>query len=785
MKFIVTLLTASCLFLGNQSQGQSTDTLRANRPWNAQWIGLNNPLDKGTSYGVYYFRKSIVLSSKPSTFIIHVSADNHYKLYVNGQMVSVGPARGSFYNWNYETVDIGKYLTAGKNTIAALVWNEAEFRPEYQLSLRTGFIVQGNTAAEEILNTNNTWKCVEDKAFTPVWGYFLAINGQNVDMNKTVRDWNSTTLDDSKWPAAENLFAGQPKGLSDGFGYGLVPSQLPAMEMTYQPITIIRKVNGMAPATALNLPLTIPANKTVIILLDQTVETNAYPTIKFSGGKGAGLSLGYAEALYDKGSHFSRKSNRNEVEGKEFRGLTDSLISNGSAGQSYTSLNFRTFRYIRLIVQTTDDPLVIDSLYGTFTAYPFKAEAEFKSDDPEIKQILDIGWRTARLNAYDNYFTGQYYERLQYIGDARIQALISYYYSNDDRLTRNALDQMDQSRLPEGVTLSRYPTQSTQIIPTYSLLYIGMLHDYLMYRNDTAFIKDKLTGERAILGFFSKYQGADGSLQHTPYWNFVDWTDSKDWDFGSPPKSADGGSSIIDMHLLMAYQWAAEMEASVGMKVYAELYRRKAEQLKQTIKRKYWDEGKMLYADTKDKATFSQHANALALLTDVVNDADKPAFSKRLISDSSLTKCSLYFSYYLHEALVKGGLGDDYQDWLGPWRSSIKMGLTTWAEEPNLNTTRSDCHAWGSSPNIEFFRTVLGIDSYAPGFAKIKIEPHLGKLTNVSGEIPHPNGKVSVSYALKHNKWSVAIWLPENTTGVFIWKGTTRTLNPGKNLFVM
>jgi len=464
-------------------------------------------------------------------------------------------------------------------------------------------------------------------------------------------------------------------------------------------------------------------------------------------------------------------------------GLTDSLISNGTTGQTYTSFLFRTYRYLQLIVQTGNEPLVIDSLYGTFTAYPFKAGAVFNSDNAEIKQILDIGWHTARLNAFDNYFTGQYYERLQYIGDARIQALIAYYYSNDDRLTRNALNQMDESRLPEGVTLSRYPTQSTQIIPTFSLLYIGMLHDYWMYRNDSAFIKDKLTGERAILGFFSKYQDADGSLQYTPYWDFVDWTDGKNWNFGAPPKSTDGGSSIIDMHLLWAYQWAAEMESKMGMKIYAGLYKQKAEQLKQTIRRKYWDSGKMLYADTKDKTTFSQHANALALLTGVVREADKLTFSKRLVADNTLTKCSIYFDYYLHEALIKGGLGDDYMNWLDPWRASIKIGLTTWAEEPDLNKTRSDCHAWGASPNVEFFKTVLGIDSYAPGFSKIKIAPHLDKLTKVSGEIPHPNGKVAVSYVLKHDKWKVAISLPQNTSGIFLWKGKTYKLNGGNNSF--
>jgi hypothetical protein len=69
------------------------------------------------------------------------------------------------------------------------------------------------------------------------------------------------------------------------------------------------------------------------------------------------------------------------------------------------------------------------------------------------------------------------------------------------------------------------------------------------------------------------------------------------------------------------------------------------------------------------------------------------------------------------------------------------------------------------------FRTVLGIDSDSPGFKVIKVEPHLGTLTHASGEIPHPNGKVGVSYQLKKNVWSIEIILPDNTKGYLIWKG--------------
>lgn len=778
------LLAILNLFYIQSGHSQSKAAETVNRPWNTNWIAAPN--DDGAGYGVYYFRKSINLAAKPVSFIIHVSADNRYKLYVNGTLVSLGPARGDTYYWNYETVDLAPYLTAGKNVVSALVFNEARFRPEAQISVRTAFIIQGNSSNEEILNTNNTWKCMRDAGHQPVPGYFFAASkGEMVDMNQTIKgDWTAISYDDSTWPGAVKVLDGKLKGMSWGVDWALVPSSLPAMEMTYQRIIKLRSAIGMSfPSTfpEKKTSVTIPANTTIALLLDQTFETNAYVTLNFSGGKDAGISLGYAESLFEKGSKGTRKGNRNEVEGKDFVGRKDSLIADGSAGQSFTTLNFRTYRYIRLFVQTKNQPLIIDDLYGTFTGYPFKRAAVFNTDNTEINQILDIGWRTARLNAWETYTDCPYYEQLQYIGDTRIQALISYYNTSDDRLARNALTLMDHSRITEGVTRSCYPTRGTQIISTFSLWYICMLHDYWMYRNDSDFIKNKLMGERAVLDFFSKYQQPDGSLKDTPYWAFVDWAGNLAGDV----KDADGSAAIYDLQLLWAYQWAAEMEAKIGLQDYARIYNQKAAQLKATIQRKYWDPVKKLYADTKEKTGYSQHVNSLAILTGMVSNVDMPAVVNGLLNDKSLTQCTVYFKYYLNQALIKAGMGNNYMSWLGIYRENIAMGLTTWAEYSDISSSRSDCHAWGASPSIEFFRTVLGIDSYAPGFAKIKIEPHLGTLTNVSGDIPHPDGKVSVSYQLQNSKWQINISLPGKTSGILVWKTKIYLLKSGVNSFLI
>ncbi|HVS97672.1 MAG TPA: alpha-L-rhamnosidase C-terminal domain-containing protein, partial [Puia sp.] len=519
---------------------------------------------------------------------------------------------------------------------------------------------------------------------------------------------------------------------------------------------------------------------TATLLVDQGFLTNAYPHLRMSGGAGATVSLTYAEALY---SRLPVKGNRSEVEGKFIVGRKDSILADGRQGQEFTTLSWRTFRYLQIRVVTGDQPLAFDDLYNVFTGYPFEQHAKLETADPQIGKMLEIGWRTARLCAVETYMDCPYYEQLQYIGDTRIQALVSLYNSGDDRLVKNAIEQLDESRLPEGVTLSRYPSRTPQLIPTFSLWWIGMLHDYWMYGRDTAFAMDKLPGERQVLDYFHRFQREDGSLRGVPYWAFTDWVDHPGWESGMAPAGADGSSSVLDLQLLWAYQLAAEMEARSGLREYASAYRQRALQLKRTIRAKYWVAARGLLADRPEKDLFSQHANALAILTGVAKGAEAKAVARRLLSDTGLAQASIYFKYYLHQALIRAGYGNDYLQWLGKWREDIAMGLTTWAEMSDVSASRSDCHAWGASPNIEFFRTVLGIDSDAPGFTDIRVEPHPGELRDLSGEMPHPNGTVTASYRLEAGKWTMAIGLPPGTKGHLIWHGAQYALKAGMNHF--
>src|SRR4029079_11562210 len=85
----------------------------------------------------------------------------------------------------------------------------------------------------------------------------------------------------------------------------------------------------------------------------------------------------YAEELVDaKG----QKGNRNEIDGRTLHGVHDVFIADGGSHRRFTSLYWRSFRYIQLDVTTRDQPLRVHDLHGVFTAYPFVERGRFASD---------------------------------------------------------------------------------------------------------------------------------------------------------------------------------------------------------------------------------------------------------------------------------------------------------------------------------------------------------------------------------------------------------------------
>src|SRR5580692_2368932 len=76
--------------------------------WPAKWVIV--PGTPPHDYGVYHFRRTFVLEKVPTPFVVHVTADNRYRLFLNGKFIACGPARGDLNHWRYETLDLTPHL---------------------------------------------------------------------------------------------------------------------------------------------------------------------------------------------------------------------------------------------------------------------------------------------------------------------------------------------------------------------------------------------------------------------------------------------------------------------------------------------------------------------------------------------------------------------------------------------------------------------------------------------------------------------------------------------------
>jgi hypothetical protein len=508
-------------------------------------------------------------------------------------------------------------------------------------------------------------------------------------------------------------------------------------------------------------PVTIAGNGRAGVTLFCDALTTGFPAIITEGGGGSRIRLTYAEALSFAGEigerHWRQVKRRlapdhNPEEG-DVIGYYDEFLPGGGR-EAYEPFWWRTFRYVRLEIEARDEPLTITDLTYRFTAYPFEDKAKFACSDASFGRMWDMSWRTARLCAHETYEDCPYYEQLQYAGDTQIQTLISYYVAGDARLARQAIRHFDWSRGFDGLTQSRYPSRMPQYIPSWSLLWVVILHDYWMHTGDLDEVALRLDGVAANLRWFEQYENAEGLLEALPHWKVVDWV--KGWEPSGYPPGADGGvSALINLQYAYALKRASELAEASGKYRRARRWGAKAKRIAKAIDRLCWWPEEGLYRDRPEGRELSELTNAWAILSGAASRRKAREIAKRLGSDPKLAPATLYGRFYVFRAFSRAGVYEKAHGLLDHWQAMMATDLTTWPEEPFL--ARSYCHAWSAAPIYELLAEILGIKPAAPGFAKVRVEPHRWDLTWAEGSIPTPHGTVRVRWELDGNRFTLAV----------------------------
>lgn len=769
----------------------------------AAWIGHPSDMDR-TTVAVrpvfLKFRRDFTSDGTPLT--LDVSADERFTLVLDGETILRGPDRGSPLNWTYKTVEID--LTPGGHRLEAVVWRLGEAGPVAQLSWRGGFILRASGAYDDQLTTGRAaWQVgrldgldFRSSQMAGTWGM-----GQNAWLSGT---W-LTEREPTRWekPVTVRGAVTDWQGWRYGCrlpGWILYPTQLPLQRETVSSPGAFRAVGSFFGTNAvfaasdasdtriagLNALLrkgqafVVPPRTAFRAAWDLGEYRCAYPLLRVAGGKGAEIRWGWAESARGPDG---RKRNRTEIVGKYLEPFADGFRPDGTTNCLFSTPWFRAGRWCALEVRTGEKPLELRALALSETGYPLDQESSFACDDPFFAKLQDLCVRGLRRCCHEMLFDCPFFEQQMYPGDARVQMQVLPAVTRDGRMIRRALEIFDFNRRENGLVPMNYPSRAEQDSATYTMCWILALGDSANRFGDSPWLRARLPGLRLALSELERHAGADGLVDRLPGWSFVDWVGT--WERGVAPGGASGGhdSSVINLQYALALKAAATVERVCGETAFATRWEQAAKRTGTAVARRFWDERRGLVADTPDMKTFSEHAQCLALLGDFLPSDRAERVFAGLVDGKGLSRCSVYFSYYLFETYFKFGRGDLFLEKLDLWRGYAALGLTTPLEEPETEAreSRSDCHAWGAHPVHFLHAGLAGVTPLEPGFGRVRVAPSPGGLKRLTAKTPHPRGFVHTDLRFADGAAVGSVTLPDGVTGVFVWKGRTLPLQSGRN----
>lgn len=761
--------------------------------WPAEWISA------GAQAGAAVFALRVTVE-RQRTVRIHVTAHEAYLLNLDGRPLGRGPERGSSERWCVDSWDL--VLPPGEHLLTARVWWAGEHAPHSAMSEGLGFLlaVEGEDGAAWSTG-RGPWTARPLDAFTFGADVLTFAAAPTVETDAAALDVELE--DDREWPAAMRLGngqIGQPPGCLR-IPRLLVPATLPPQRLARYQGGEVRWV-GPAPAStaerlslanhrpqaaegwrallAAGIPCTVRAGTRIAALIDLGTYLCAYPELAVSGGAGATITVAWSEALTVEpatGWKAMEKGHRDLIDGKCFTFFGADALRCDGAARVMPAPYWRSGRYVLVTVETGDGPLTITGLGFQRTGYPLPREMEL-SGDARWEALVPWLVRTLRLCAHDSYMDCPYFERLQYVGDTRLEALVTYVLCRDDRLPRKAIGQFGASRIAEGLVQGRYPARHRQVIAPFALAWVGMVHDFATWRDDPEFVRSHLPGVRAVLDAHLARCGADGLLRGGEGWDFLDWTG---WPMGIPPGAAEGNASF-NWQLVGALEQAARLEEHFGDEDLARRWKRVSGNLAIAIDAAFWDEERGSYREERAGTCRTEHAQCLALLSGRLAAGRHERVAASLLGDAGLVRTTLFFTHYLFEAYAVIDRLDRLQERMAEWFGLSARGLHTTPEKPE--PARSDCHAWSSHPLYHAFAGLLGIRPTGFGFRAVTVRPRLGGMPALRGRLPHPaGGWIEVEAAMGADGLHGSIALPDGLPGVLDAGRGELPLAPGRSRF--
>ncbi|THF84097.1 alpha-L-rhamnosidase-related protein [Cohnella fermenti] len=757
--------------------------METNRHWSAKWIWTGElPVDPAAARTeIAYFRRTFDFVPTGGRLVLRVSADSRYRLYLNGASVLFGPCKGDGHVHYYETADVTALLKAGRNTLAAKVVHYAAHEPHRMgaagpvsvfRSAQGAFLLEGALRGEDgretpFVATDGSWRGRRDTAIRYEEGemgkHYMGYP-ERVDGGQLPRGWTAVDYDDSGWSAAVPVSSAALPTTGELTPWYLTERPIPLLYEEPRSFVGVMRTEGTDIAAARGWcggePLLVPPGSRIAIDLAAERLVTGFLQLELEDGAGSKVRLLCSECYEappgpngerNKGIRDDASPGRillGDSDSYRVAGVPEAEGSGRGATEIYEPFWFRTFRYVRLTVETAERPLLLKGLNYRETGYPLEAVGEFECSEPEFGPLWTISLNTLRNCMHETYEDCPFYEQLQYTMDTMMQAVFTYQVSGDDRLARRAIHDFHSSMLPNGMLQCRYPSMFRQVIPGFSLYWIFMLHDHYRHFGDAELIVRYRPSMEQVLDWFERQKNGQGLVGSSPegYWSFVDWVAEWMEQWGVPTASRHGPITVYSLMYAAALDRAAELNEHTGRSEAARDFAGRAERVREAVRATCFAEERGLFRDGPSVAEYSQHTQIWAVLSGTATGTLAQSLMRSVLADGSLAQVSFSMSYFLFRALAKSGMYEASFPLWKKWTDQVALSLTTWMED--LVTQRSDCHGWGAVPLYEFPAEILGVKPALPGFDAIIVAPSVGPLQWARGKVATRHGLVSVDWRI-------------------------------------
>ena len=711
----------------------------------AFWLNNNAVLPSYEQDRRIHFRREFELDSVPAQVRINVTADARYTLYVNGQWVGHGPARGVQEMWPYDEIDIAGFLKPGKNVIAALVYHYGSSNYTYIYAGIHGFLLAGSVNGIN-LGTNQEWLIREAPGYIRAVGRCASQYAylEYFDCRKGESDWMMPDYqcgDEWKHPEEHSL---RMPGAAPWTDFMKRYFPMPSMQILYPVLREQGKlVSGENWQELKRLYEYLAADQFIWDGSDNGVKVFDF------GGEVVGHLMLEIESPEDGAVlDYCCFEAFNKETGHPLLNLRGSSTYGGriylKKGVNKHELTMPWgFRAVMTLDRTGGKLKISPAIRET--VYPMDITAEFKVDDERLSGIWKICLETQKHCMYDAYMDGPWREFAQWWGDALVQAVNTFALSTDDRLLVRGHEIVAARTLPNGLTFGVAPAVSpSAVLPDYSAIFLISLYSHYWQTGSTELYTKHRDTAYNIVKFFDR-ESAEGMMPvDKRYWFFVDWCRDLDKE------------ETYNLIAVCGMDKIAELATLTGDTEVADLCKRCADRICNSLK----------LADP------APHAVAMAIIsgrfTQFHEKWKNEVMLPLLASDhQGPRRPSCYFMYYVFEAAKILGCDREIIDAITRWWGEmLDMGLTNTPEHwpENFTAGNSRCHAWSAHPMVFFRDIICGVRQKSVNWQCIEFKPLGVPGKVVTGTFPTPHGDIKVTIDRRPGMEKESISLPSGVT---------------------